>query len=428
MSENLPLGPHTQSKNLTRKSAAAFGSESHHRFSEIEIMKKDILDKDIQIAQYNKQIDNLAYISRELWKLLMDLEEASTSQFLSPEQHQESSIPTPHESVAILKKAINQIIILHQELPIRFEKDFSTKATKISKETDDKRREVEAVRAQRYQTQKEIKQLKRIAYIQTSEKDSLGKYCEELIEQKDANDRTQEMECNNIKEQIKQIRDNISELKQIAQAKDQKNQKVHKLANQTISKRVIDTIKEDADIELEIVELQTRMERETTEHDVTKEELEHTRNEIERGKKILEKFKKSLGQEQKDAADRINNALKQKITEQRDKYQRAIKNQKKRNNELEHQKADLIEEEKMLSNFLQSVEKQLQAQMQKLPSLAMLQHRLDPPKPTKNPAMVSKSRKRAPDDAEMRSIKKAMSKLQSRRMLAKSVIVQNKYK
>jgi hypothetical protein len=174
-----------------------------------------------------------------------------------------------------------------------------------------------------------------------------------------------------------------------------------------------------------ISELQKRLNREIEEKELAEAELVHVKFEIQRAEAMIHKFKASLTKEQQIAADNVNNSLKQFIEQQRADYKRAIANQRKRNLELEKQKAELIEEEKMLTGFLQSLEKQLQAQVGKLPSLAQLQHRLEPMTlPRRNPFL---KQKRAPDDAEMRTVKKALIQLKAQKGAAKSVMVGSRY-
>jgi chromosome segregation ATPase len=174
-----------------------------------------------------------------------------------------------------------------------------------------------------------------------------------------------------------------------------------------------------------IDELAARMERETRERELAEQELRHVRAEIGRAQEMIQKFKDNLTAKRQRAADRVNGQLRAYIEQQRQDFQRAIANQRKKNSELERQRAELIEEEKLLGVVLQTLEKQLQAQMQKLPSLAQLQHGIDGMQPAKSDA-AAKIR-RGLEDGEIKGVKRQMLQLKSRSMRPRSLLAASRY-
>lgn len=307
-------------------------------------------------------------------------------------------------------------------MPSRFEADFSKKATQIVDEINQKTAKIEEINSEREKVLAQVQKLERLASIQEKETESLKIICENLKEQKVSIDSHHMTQSAIIHDQIRSIKSNTKNLKQVARAKEEKNQKNAKIANMPPNKKTLDSIKEDIEIQDEIDQLQENLDRELQEHQMTNDELELTKVDIERAKVVIEKFKQSLTKEQKEAADSINNRLKQMIEQQREDFKRAMKNQRKANAELDKQKADLIEEERMLRNYLQSLEKQFQIQTQRLPSLSVLQHRFEP-EMQQIRGFPKRSKQRAPDDSEMRTIKKAIFRLQNRKLVSKSVLV-----
>ncbi|OHT10757.1 hypothetical protein TRFO_19892 [Tritrichomonas foetus] len=399
---------------ITNRKNSTMPRDGDHHFSEIEFIKRDIADKNQQIAHLNQRVEQFQQLAESLYKLIQDLETATSLSFINHD------LPNPfsstHELVFVTRRALDQLLKIHKELPDRFEADFSKKATEIVGLINEKSNEIDKINEKRKLVENDIKDLERLAHIQETETNSLKQISETLEQQRVEIDETHKAEASVLQDQISSIRSSVKGLKQISKGKAEKNRKIERAAYQPLNKRTLDSIKEDIEIQEEIESLQKRINRELVEHEMTNAELELTRVDIERAKAVIEKFKKNLTKEQKDKSDRVNSHLKMVIEQQREDYKRAMKNQKKANVELDKQRTDLIEEERMLRNYLISLEKQLQAQMQKLPSLSVLQHRFEPISPQKR-GSLSKSKQRAPDDAEMRTIKKAILRMQNRKGL-----------
>lgn len=397
------------------------GELEHHLLLEIEFMKKDISDKNQQIANLKGKVEQFQKLTSDLYDLILDLENSTSMTFINSEQKQSNSIPS-RELVKITRQALTELIKIHNDMPIRFESDFSKKATFIVNEINQKSEKIDEINSEREKILEQAKKLERLAKIQEEEIESLKAINDALQEQKSTIDAQHMTQNAIIQDQIQILKSNVKGLKQVARAKEEKNQKTITIANLPLKKKTLDTIKEDIEIQEEIDQLQKRIDRELEEHQTTTDELEVTKVDIERAKAVIEKFKQSLTKEQKETADNINNKLKLMIEQQREDFKRSMKNQRKANAELEKQKADLIEEERMLRNYLQSLEKQLQIQSQRLPSLSVLQHRYEPENQRFKGAL-RRSKQRAPDDSEMRTIKKAIFRLQNRKLVSKSVLV-----
>ena len=414
----------TQRSPQFRKSMMTLrsGDLDHHHINEIELMKKDISDKNQQIAHLKVNVEQFHKLTNDLYQLILELENSTSITFINQEQKQSSKIPSSRELVKITRQALTELVKIHQEMPSRFEADFSKKATQIVNEINQKSEKIDLINAEKEKILEKSKKLERLAKIQESEIESLKSINDSLQEQKTTIDSQHMTQTAIIHDQIQMLKSNVKGLKQVARAKEEKNQKTAQIANLPLKKRTLDSIKEDIAIQDEIDQLQKRIDSEIQEHQTITDELNLTKSDIERAKSVIEKFKQSLTKEQKDAADSINNKLKLMIEQQREDFKRAMKNQRKENAELDKQKADLIEEERMLRNYLQSLEKQLQIQSQRLPSLSVLQHRFEPENQRIKGAL-RRSKQRAPDDSEMRTIKKAIFRLQNRKLVSKSVLV-----
>ena len=228
------------------------------------------------------------------------------------------------------------------------------------------------------------------------------------------------METLAVNEEMSRIRKQIKICREEQNVKSKKNIEQRRIATAPYSKRMRDTIKEDFELQNEISKLQQLLEHEYTSHCAAEEELAHTKREIERAKQVMNKYKLSHRKEEKIHSMAVNRDLRLYIEQQREDSQWAIKNQMKKNKELEKQRVDLVEEEAMLSTYLQHVEKKLAAQMLKLPDLAAIQHRtVEVPKRRIQTAV----KKREPDDAEMRTIKKQMAKIHKERIRARTTLV-----
>jgi chromosome segregation ATPase len=315
---------------------------------------------------------------------------------------------------------------LHRDLPSRFEEDFRRRAEGAVRGIESRRSKLDGVRTARLAAAAEVAKLRRVLEFHRQERESLEAIAMTLRDQRLQSERQMEADTSELREQIDGAEDRVRTLGKAIRSKEARLQRRSQLeASARSPKRVVDSVKEDMLLQATIDELAARMERETSEREVAEEELHHVRAEIGRAEEMIRKFKANLTAERQRAADCVNGKLRAYIEEQREDFRRAIANQRKKNNELERQRAELTEEEKLLGVVLQTLEKQLQAQMQKLPSLAQIQHGIDGIAPAKGDA-VGKSR-RALEDGEIMGIQKRMVQLKSKRMRPRSLLAASKY-
>jgi chromosome segregation ATPase len=293
-------------------------------------------------------------------------------------------------------------------------------------------RELEAKRAKINETKMQwatvmadVSRLHRLAAIERAEKQSVECIDRSLDAQKVASTQQLEQVAIETSEEVVAIEESMYNLQKEVRAKEEKCQKAEVQMQMQTPKLVMDAAKEEEFLNETIRDLRRCVEREMDERSLAEEELAHVKREIERAQEMIHKFKASLTKQQQDSADAVNDSLREFIEQQREEYRRAIANQRKRNMDLEKQKAELVEEEKLLTGLLQGLEKQLQAAMQRLPSLSELQHRTDGPGQARRSQLIKA--KRAPDDGEMQTIKRQILQLKSRRRMARSVLAASRF-
>jgi hypothetical protein len=260
--------------------------------------------------------------------------------------------------------------------------------------------------------------------MQSKEKETIESMLQSLTDRRRRSFREHEVESSVAREKSLTLSETMRDVQTALKTKREVFSKVERSFTPNPSKRACDAMKENIALNRRIIMLQKTLSREEWERDLADQELAHVKLEIQRAEAMIERFKESLTKDQQIAADSVNDNLKLSIEEQREDFKRSIANQRRRNLELEKQKTELAEEEKMLSGFLLTLEKQLQVQAQKLPSLAQLQHRLDGPARGRRTPLPKP--RRMPDDLEMRNIKKAIVQVKSQKK-SKSVMIGSRY-
>jgi chromosome segregation ATPase len=393
---------------------------------ELEQLRRDIADKDSQIALLQSRVEQLAPVASSLVAVLSEVEAAAGRSFLTAEQRSPGSVLASEELVPIMRQAIGFLVTLHTNLPSRFEEDFRRRAEGAVRGIDTRRAKVDGVRAARLAVAADVAKLRRIVEFQRQERQSLEAIATNLRDRRVQSERQMAADTDGLQEQIDGAEDRVRTLGKTIRSKEARfERRSHIQASSRPPKRFVDSVKEDAHLQATIDELSARMERETSERELAEEELRHVRSEIRRAERMIAKIKANLTAERQRAADRVNGQLRAYIEQQREDFHRAIANQRKKNSELERQRAELIEEERLLGVVLQTLEKQLQAQMQKLPSLAQLQQGVDAVAPARGDA-VGKIRRRL-DDGEIKGVKKQMLQLKSRRRRPRSLLAASKY-
>jgi hypothetical protein len=401
-----------------------FRFEEHQR-AEIDLMKRDIADKDAQIVHLTHQTERLDTISGLFYDLIIDLEHCTGESFLAADQRPPNELPSAHGLFALLRRGLTTLVTLHTDMAKRFEDDFAQRAEAALRRVQSDESEISALRSDRLRIADSIVRLNRLASLERSERQSIEAMADSLSQRMAQSAKQRDAETGVVREQIAAVAESIASLEGAVRAKRERAAKAEEDAGTDSPKRVTDALKEDRELDLRIHELEKLVERERAERALSEAELVHVQGEIERAQEMIDTFKRNLTKEKQMSADAVNAKLKGFIEQQREEYRRAIANQRKRNTELEKQRTELTEEEKMLNGVLVSLEKQLQAQMQKLPSLAQLQQRGAIAGAQKR-SMPAKAM-RPIDDAEMRGIRKAIVLLKARKGVSKSVLVGSRF-
>lgn len=413
MDEGLDESP-APVKSIPKKQLVGRIQESK---SEMDIIRRDIQEKDLQIRSLRKQVKKLELTTDDVKSLLIDLESSIGSPLLTNEQRSEFDQVSPHDSVALVRTGIRSLLKIHSQLGKRFEEDFTAKATEAVNEMARIDEEINEVRHQIAQERRNNQKLARIASMAERERESLVVISENLKKQMVVADQQYTLQAAENHERIAKIHRKTAEMRIASEEKEQSNSNLWMTVRAPMSKTLRDNIREDIELGKEISRLQTLLERQFAEHSLVEKELDHVMSEIDRAKETIEKFKVAHGKESMDRAERINQELRMKIEEQRETSEWNINYHIKKNKALEKQKSDLEEEHMMLQQYLAVVEKKLAAQMLKLPTIAAIQNRGEPP-PIR--VKTAKKKTREPDDGEMRGIKRAISHLQQQRRRAQT--------
>jgi len=406
------------------KRASMFREEEALR-EEIEGLKRDLQGRDSQITQMQGQVQMLSTISNHLLDFLLELEATTGKTFLSTDRRGPDRVPPPHDLASLIHTALTHLASLDADLLVHYEEEFRKQAESTVKQLDVKQEKIDSVRDSRLAIAADNAKMRQSLEFHRRELQSLEQMADSLVRQKIQSSKQQEFETDGVMEEIESVKESRRALNKTVRMKEARVQRKAAAAqNARPCKRVVDSVKEDQFLHQRITDLEMRLDREVTEKELAREELSHVRGEITRAEEMIEKFKQNLTQERKRQADRINNQLRRYIEEQRDDFKRNIANQRKKNMELERQRAELLEEEKLLTAVLQTLEKQLQVQMQKLPALGQWQQGSEAAAQKKSPIMKFK---RAPDDGEMKGVKKQLVQIKSKRMRPRSLLAPSKY-
>lgn len=397
-----------------RTASSLFSSDNHHR--EIERMRKDIVDKENQIQMFECQVKTFRECCQGLRKLIVDLETASGTTFLNNDQRKNVEKMPHNESVLVLRKALGFLTKEYQTLPATYEKAFETKALNLSASIDKINDQTKQIILQRRQVQKENNVLNRIIEINTKEKKSLQAYAESI--QKATNDQIAQSNQTILqtKDSIQKLKHEINNTNTSISNKTMVNTELARTVNAGTSRRHKDMLDNYKNLQDEYSRLLVYYEKEKTEHERTRKELEHTQSEIERAKRTIQKFNQSVSTKTIRYATQVNKDLRNYINEQREEQRMKLQATIKHNKDLERQINEQMEETGMLIPYLQSIEKKLQAEMLKLPSLTDIQRRND----NEPKRALTKLNKREMDDVEMRAVKRTLTRMKVKRARAKT--------
>lgn len=347
-----------------------FFNQSNPR-RELDMMKREISTIEMQIENLQIEVSNLSNIRQDLKHLLLDLEYVTGEKYITSQNENNTSI----EFIHLLRKALEKLISLHNSLPERFETDFSKKAFDFDNELKSLQNEIEMNENLLSQYQQESQKLHRLVELNTKEKESLIIISESIQDSINQKRLERQSKALSMRDEINKLKQNYSTLLSSYNEQSKKNLKIQNRANAPTPKSILQMLSDDLDLNIELSDLQRRLDREINEHMSVKEELDHVYYEIKRAEDIILQFKEAYSGEEKAEAARINKKLRDILEKNRDEAPILIQRAIRKNKTLEKEIKELQEEESILKPYLASLEKKLSSQMLKLPSLAMLQHR-----------------------------------------------------
>ena len=167
-------------KLSTRKTNSNFmnGENLHNKTN--ERLKKELAEKEAQLEKLNAQVKNFKDCCQEIRDLILELEDATGTVFLTQEQRKNIANMPHNEGILVIKKAMNHLINEYNLLPERFANEFEKKAMDLSDEIEKVESKTRAIANARKGVEKEIKMLDRTTEIQKKEKNSLQKVAESL--------------------------------------------------------------------------------------------------------------------------------------------------------------------------------------------------------------------------------------------------------
>jgi hypothetical protein len=375
----------------------------------------EILNLRNKIRVYNDIMAGLA-------ALVMDTAACTDPDTLTPREREEFASLSPDEAISALRRPMQAIVDVGATMADRYTNAFAEKAVSMSNELAALEREIESLRTERQVVSENNASLSRFADILAAEKQSLAAIAQNLQQQISRCGSEQELELARLQNEMLRLADESSEINSKSALAAKRSDDLKSVVQAPMTKRLRDYINEDVALSAKIPKLEALQQRQIEEHDLLREELRHTKREIARAKEVVLKFKNAHRPEEKETAERVNKRLRVDIDNQRVDMSRAVQNQIKKNQILEKQKADLVEEEILLKQYLAVVEKKLAAQIEKLPTLAQIQHRGEPESVLRK---AKKARKRRParEDAELRGISRVMTNFQKDQKRAESSLV-----
>ena len=383
---------------------------------ETEILKKDINEKDTYIQNLQVKVRLFKDTVQGFRDLIIDLERSTGSNFLSNTQRENLQNMTHNEAISIIRKAMDHIINKHNNLHQDFEKEFEIRANNLSDKMENARIDIQTMCKKREALYKEITRIDRMIKINNIEKQSLERISDSLLKQTEQNNNNTQQMIGSIRNHVRIIKNEIAHTRMESANREKKNMQMLVSINMPVNKRHKDMLKDDENMISEINKINKYLEKEINDHNRCKEELEHVKQEIKGVKEIIGKYKSYVNKHTMKNAIRTNRNFREFIAQSRVEAKKNLISVIKKNKDLERTINELKEEEGLLRPYLQSVEKKLQAQMLKLPTLTDLQHKSD----IKLKRPLTNRVRKDNDDPEVRAVKKTISEMKNKRIGAKT--------
>lgn len=386
---------------------------------ETEILKKDINEKDTYIQNLHVKVRLFKDTVQSFRDLIIDLERSTGSNFLSNTQRENLQNMTHNEAISIIRKAMDHIINKHNNLHQDFEKEFEIRANNLSDKMENARIDIQTMCKKREALYKEITRIDRMIKINNIEKQSLERISDSLLKQTEQNNNNTQQMIGSIKNHVRIVKNEIAHTRMESANREKKNMQMLVSINMPVNKRHKDMLKDDENMISEINKINKYLEKEINDHNRCKEELEHVKQEIKGVKEIIGKYKSYVNKHTMKNAIRTNRNFREFIAQSRVEAKKNLISVIKKNKDLERTINELKEEEGLLRPYLQSVEKKLQAQMLKLPTLTDLQHKSD----IKLKRPLTNRVRKDNDDPEVRAVKKTISEMKNKRIGAKTAFI-----
>lgn len=383
---------------------------------ETEILKKDINEKDTYIQNLQVKVRLFKDTVQSFRDLIIDLERSTGSNFLSNTQRENLQNMPHNEAISIIRKAMDHIINKHNNLHQDFEKEFEIRANNLSDKMENARIDIQTMCKKREALYKEITRIDRMIKINNIEKQSLERISDSLLKQTEQNNNNTQQMIGSIRNHVRIIKNEIAHTRMESANREKKNMQMLVSINMPVNKRHEDMLKDDENMISEINKINKYLEKEINDHNRCKEELEHVKQEIKGVKEIIGKYKSYVNKHTMKNAIRTNRNFREFIAQSRVEAKKNLISVIKKNKDLERTINELKEEEGLLRPYLQSVEKKLQAQMLKLPTLTDLQHKSD----IKLKRPLTNRVRKDNDDPEVRAVKKTISEMKNKRIGAKT--------
>lgn len=386
---------------------------------ETEILKKDINEKDTYIQNLQVKVRLFKDTVQSFRDLIIDLERSTGSNFLSNTQRENLQNMTHNEAISIIRKAMDHIINKHNNLHQDFEKEFEIRANNLSDKMENARIDIQTMCKKREALYKEITRIDRMIKINNIERQSLERISDSLLKQTEQNNNNTQQMIGSIKNHVRIVKNEIAHTRMESANREKKNMQMLVSINMPVNKRHKDMLKDDENMISEINKINKYLEKEINDHNRCKEELEHVKQEIKGVKEIIGKYKSYVNKHTMKNAIRTNRNFREFIAQSRVEAKKNLISVIKKNKDLERTINELKEEEGLLRPYLQSVEKKLQAQMLKLPTLTDLQHKSD----IKLKRPLTNRVRKDNDDPEVRAVKKTISEMKNKRIGAKTAFI-----
>lgn len=386
---------------------------------ETEILKKDINEKDTYIQNLHVKVRLFKDTVQSFRDLIIDLERSTGSNFLSNTQRENLQNMTHNEAISIIRKAMDHIINKHNNLHQDFEKEFEIRANNLSDKMENARIDIQTMCKKREALYKEITRIDRMIKINNIEKQSLERISDSLLKQTEQNNNNTQQMIGSIKNHVRIVKNEIAHTRMESANREKKNMQMLVSINMPVNKRHKDMLKDDENMISEINKINKYLEKEINDRNRCKEELEHVKQEIKGVKEIIGKYKSYVNKHTMKNAIRTNRNFREFIAQSRVEAKKNLISVIKKNKDLERTINELKEEEGLLRPYLQSVEKKLQAQMLKLPTLTDLQHKSD----IKLKRPLTNRVRKDNDDPEVRAVKKTISEMKNKRIGAKTAFI-----